>query len=75
MLAVAVDAAVPLLNGDEAPRQVEMDEVVALPMEVDAFGRNAAGQQQPHRGVGQSELFDDVLLGGVGQARRVRKHD
>lgn len=42
-LAVAVDAAVALLQGDERPGQVEVDEVVALLVEVDAFGGDVRG--------------------------------
>jgi hypothetical protein len=48
LLAVAVDAAVALLDGDERPRQVEVDEVVALAVEVDALRRHVAGEQEPH---------------------------
>jgi len=43
-LAVAVDAPVALLDGDEAPRQVEMDQLVALPVQVHAFGSDVAGE-------------------------------
>ena len=37
-LAEAVDAAVPLLEGDEGPRQVEVDHAMALVVEVDPLG-------------------------------------
>ena len=42
LLAVAVDAAVALLDADEAPRDVVVDEVVALLVEVHALGGDIA---------------------------------
>ena len=49
LLAVAVDAAVALLDADQAPRDVEVDQVVALQVQVDALGGDVAGDQDPDR--------------------------
>ena len=49
LLPVAVDAAVALLDADQAPRDVVVDQVVALLVQVDALGGDVAGEQQPHR--------------------------
>ncbi len=67
-LAVTVDPAVTLLDADQAPRQVVVHQMVALPVQVDPFGRHVAGEQHPYRGVPLGELLDDPLLVGVGQA-------
>ncbi len=44
-LAVPVDAAIALLNPDQAPRDVVVDKVMAFPVQVHAFGRDVGGQQ------------------------------
>ena len=49
LLAVAVDAAVALLDADQAPRNVEVDQFVALGVQVDAFGRDVARDQHADR--------------------------
>ena len=49
LLAVAVDAAVALLDADERPRDVEVDEVVALAVQVDALGGDVAGDEDADR--------------------------
>ena len=49
LLAVAVDAAVALLDADQAPRDVEVDQLVALRVQVDAFGGDVAGDQHADR--------------------------
>ena len=67
LLAVAVDSAVPLLDRDERPGEIEVDQVVTLPMQVDAFGCHVAGQQQANRRLGETELTDHVHLLHVGQ--------
>ena len=46
-LAVAVDAAVALLDPDQAPRDVEVDQLMALRVQVDAFGGEIAGDEDP----------------------------
>ena len=48
LLAVAVDPAVALLDPDQAPRHVVVDQVVALAVQVDALGGHVAGEQHPH---------------------------
>ena len=49
LLAVAVDAAVALLDADQAPRDVVVDQVVALRVQVDALGGDVAGDEHPDR--------------------------
>ena len=49
LLPVAVDAAVALLDADQAPRDVVVDQVVALRVQVDALGGDVAGDQDPDR--------------------------
>ena len=44
-LAVAVDATVALLDADERPGDVEVDEVVALEVQVDTLGGDIAGDE------------------------------
>ena len=48
-LQLAVDAAVALLQPRWIPRQVEMDEVVAAGLEVDAFARGVGAEQDAKR--------------------------
>ncbi len=68
LLAVAVDPAVALLNADQRPGQVVVDEVVALPVHVHTLGRHVAGHEDPDRLVGERETLDDLLLLIVGEA-------
>ena len=70
LLPVAVDPAVALLDADQRPRQVVVDQVVALAVQVDALGGHVAGEQHAHRLVRQAEALDDLLLLLVGEARR-----
>ena len=49
LLPVAVDAAVALLDADEAPRDVVVDQLVALRVQVDALGGDVAGDQHADR--------------------------
>ena len=48
-LPVPVDAAVALLDADQAPRDVVVDQVVALGVQVHALGGDVAGDQHPDR--------------------------
>ena len=48
LLAVAVDAPVALLDADQAPRDVDVDEVVAALVQVDALAGDVAGDQDAH---------------------------
>ena len=68
LLAVAVDAAVALFQGDQRPGDVEVDEVVAEEVQVHAFAGHVGGQQDSHGGVLLAEVLDDLHLLGVGQA-------
>ena len=61
-LTVAVDAAVSLLDADEAPRDVEVDELVALGVEVHTLGRDVAGDEHADRARRELEGLDDLLL-------------
>ena len=65
-LAVPVDPAVALLDPDQAPRDVEVDQLVALGVQVDTFGGEVAGDQNPNRRGGLLEAVDDSLLLLVG---------
>ena len=68
LLPVPVDAAVALLDPDQAPRDVVVDQLVALGVQVDALGGDVAGDQHPDRRVLLLERLDDPLLLVVGQA-------
>ena len=67
-LPVAVDAAVALLDADERPRDVEVDEVVAQGVQVHALGGDIAGDKHAQWGVGALEGVDQVHLFLVRQA-------
>ncbi|EGG27494.1 hypothetical protein PA08_0761 [Cutibacterium modestum P08] len=67
-LAVSVDAAIALLNADEAPGDVEVDEFVALLVQVDALAGDVTGDQHADGGVRLFEGLDDLLLFGVAEA-------
>ncbi len=45
-LAVAINAAVALLEGHERPRDIEVDQLVGKEMEVDAFGGDIGRDQK-----------------------------
>ena len=61
-LAVAVDPAVALFEGDQRPRQIEVDQVVALLVEIDALRRDVRRDQHPDRRRCHREVLDDLLL-------------
>ena len=48
-LLVAVDAAVALLDPDQAPRDVEVDQLMALGVQVHALGGQVAGDEHADR--------------------------
>ena len=62
-LPVAVDAADALLQPRRVERDVEVDQPVAVGLQVDAFTGGVGGQQHPHRFLGRvrGELRADVL--------------
>ena len=62
-LPVAVDAADPLLQPGRVERDVEVDQSVAVRLQVDALTRGVGGQQHPDRLLGRvlGELRADVL--------------
>ena len=68
LLAVAVDAAVALLEDHERPGDVEVDHPVAEEVEVDALRGHVGGDEEPNRGLFLAEVLDDPLLLDVGQA-------
>ena len=61
-LAVAVDATVALLDADERPGDVVVDEVVTLGVEIDAFRGDVAGDEDSNGCVLPFELIDDCHL-------------
>ena len=61
-LSVAVDASIALFDGGWRPRNIEVDEVMAGIVEVDAFGCNIGGQQQPDLFILSSKAVDDGHL-------------
>ena len=67
-LAVPVDAAVALLKPDETPRDVEVDQLMALKVEIDALRCDVAREEYADRGGLLLEGLDDVLLLDVAQA-------
>ena len=67
-LAVSVDAAVALLDPDQGPRDVVVDELVALLVQVHALAGQVAGDEHADGRRGLLEALDDVLLLVVGQA-------
>ena len=68
LLAVAVNAAVPLLQGDQRPGDVEMDHQVAVVVQVHALGGDVRRQQDADRAVRLAERLDDAGLLHVRQA-------
>ena len=67
-LAVAVDTSVSLFDADEAPRDVEVHELVALCVQVHTFGGDIASDEHSNRRGRLLERFDDVLLLDVREA-------
>jgi hypothetical protein len=65
LLTETIDTPVALLDPDQAPRQIVVDQMVAFPVQVHALGGHVPGEQQPHRMARQGELLDDLLLEGV----------
>ena len=49
ILAVAIDPPVALLKAQQRPREIEMDQPVALIVEVEPLGRHVGGDQDPDR--------------------------
>ena len=67
-LPVPVDAAVALLDPDQGPRDVVVDELVALRVQVHALAGQVAGDEHADGRGFLLEAFDDGLLLDVGQA-------
>ena len=67
-LPVSVDAAIALLDPDQTPRDVEVNEFVALLVQVDSLAGDVTGDQYADGRVRLLEGFDDLLLFGVAQA-------
>ena len=64
-LPISVHPSVALREDHEGPGDVEVDEPVALMVEIDAFGRHVGSQEEPEwRGL-VAEVLDDILLVGV----------
>ena len=72
-LAVAVDTAVALLDADQRPRHVVVDQLVALAVQVDALGGHVTGEQDAYGGVGQAEVLDDTASAARRTARRASR--
>ena len=68
LLPVAVHAAVALLEDHQRPRQVEVDEPVALVVQVDALRRHVRADQQAQRAGRVAEVVHHPLLVHVAQA-------
>ena len=60
-LAVAVDAAVALLEHHQRPRDIEVDHPVGQEVQVDAFGRDVGGDEQAQRRLVAAEVLDGLL--------------
>ena len=67
LLAITVDAAIALLNANQRPRNVVMDQVMALRMQVHALRRDIARHQNPQRRIRALELVDQRHLLRVAQ--------
>ena len=67
-LAVAVDPADPLLKPGRVERDVEVDQAMAVILQVDALARRVGGDQHPHRVLvrrcGEPRADDLAVLGG-----------
>ena len=62
VLAVAVYAAIALREHHQRPRHVEVDEPVAVVVQVDALGGHIRTNDQAHRLGGVAEIFHHALL-------------
>ena len=69
-LAVAVDPAVALLQGDQRPGDVEVDQAVAVVVEVDPLGGRVRGEEHPDSALAAAKVLDHRLLRGVVEAAR-----
>ena len=67
-LAVAVNATVALLEGEQRPRDVEVNHPMAEVVQVDALGSDIGRDEQAQRRGFVAEGFDDGLLVHVGHA-------
>ena len=67
-LAVAIHPAVSLLEDHQRPGQVEVNQAVALVMQVDALGGDIRADQEPHRALSVPEVLHDTLLFDVAHA-------
>ena len=74
-LKLAVDAAVPLLEATGVPRQVEVEEIPAVGLQVEALSRGVGADQDPERVVVRIaverdlELLAPLRAGGAGEGR------
>src|SRR5699024_1018026 len=57
-LTVTVDTPIALLNADQRPRDIEVDEVVTLRVQVHALGGDVAGDKNADRGILPLEAID-----------------
>ena len=65
-LSVTVDASIALFDGGWRPGNIEVDEVMASIVEVDAFGCHIGGQQQADFFILSSKAVDDGHLFMIG---------
>ena len=68
LLAVAVDAAVTLLQRDERPGNVVVKHSMAVVVQVHALRAGIGAEQQPDTAVLLAEVFDDLLLLYIAEA-------
>src|SRR5699024_10389620 len=64
-LTVTIDTSIALLNADQRPRNIKVDEVVTLRMQVHTLGGNVAGHKNADRGILPLEAIDALHLGDV----------
>ena len=60
-MAVTIDPPIALLKTQKRPWQVEMNEAMALEMQVKAFRGHVGSDQDPDRRALLAKLFDDLL--------------
>jgi len=65
LLAIAVDAAVALLEGHQGPGHVEVDHPVAEVVQIQTFSSHVGSQQEADGVLGFAEGLNDLLLLGV----------
>lgn len=68
-LAVAVDTAVALLHPVRVPRQLEVNQVMAVLVQVETFSGNVGGDQDARFGGGKSRESEAAVLARAGVAR------